>query len=168
MFKIIYNMNAMAKLELEINKLFKKTGQTLAIAESCTGGLLSNLITDIPGSSRYFILGVTAYSNASKTSVLKIPCQAILKYGAVSAQVATLMAKSVKRLSKADFGIGITGIAGPTGGSKSKPVGTVFIAVEGVHKKICKRFYFEGRRLTIKKKSALLALELLKLCLPKN
>lgn len=158
----------MSKLETEVNKLFIKQKKTAAVAESCTGGLLSNLITNIPGSSRYFILGVITYSNASKTSVLKIPRQVILKQGAVSAGVATLMAKSVRRLAKADFAIGITGIAGPSGGSKNKPVGTVFIAVESVHKKICKRFYFKGRRLTIKRKAAFAAMELLKTCLTKN
>lgn len=158
----------MAKLELEINKLFIKKKKTLAVAESCTAGLLSNLITNIPGSSKYFILGVIAYSNKSKISVLKIPKDIMVKNGAVCSQVAQLMAKSIRRLAKTDFGVGVTGIAGPAGGSANKPVGTVFIAIDSPHKKIGKRFYFKGTRLVIKKKAAHKALELLKLCLPKN
>lgn len=168
MFKVIYNITAMARLELDINRLLVKRKQTLSTAESCTGGLLSNLITNVAGSSEYFILGVTAYSNQSKTSVLKIPKNIIEKKGAVSYDVARRMAKSIRRLTNTDFGIGITGIAGPGGGSIKKPVGTVFIAIESRNKKICKRFYFRGTRLVIKRKTALKALELLKSCLAKN
>jgi nicotinamide-nucleotide amidase len=155
-------------LEVVINKLLIKNKKTLAVAESCSGGLLSNLITDIPGSSQYFILGVIAYSNKSKVSILKIPKDIIIKYGAVSIEVARLMAKSVRRLVHTDFGIGISGIAGPAGGSKEKPVGTVFIAIDSHHKKIGKGFYFKGTRLAIKRKAACKALELLTLCLKRN
>lgn len=158
----------MAKLELEINKLLIKKKKTLAVAESCTGGLLSNLITNIPGSSRYFILGVTAYSNRTKTSVLEIPKGIIAKQGAVSEKVAKLMAESIRKLADTDFGMGITGIAGPTGGSKTKPVGTVFIAIDSSSKKLSKEFYFRGNRRAIKKKAALKALKLLNQCLAKN
>ena len=158
----------MTKLEPEIHKLFINNNLTLATAESCTGGLLSNIITNASGSSRFFLLGITAYSNQAKTSVLKIPGGIIVKYGAVSTEVARLMASSIRRLAKSDFAIGITGIAGPKGSSAGKPVGTVFIAVDSAHKKICARFCFKGTRLTVKKKAALKALELLKLCLKEN
>jgi len=143
------------------NALLKKE-KTLAIAESCTGGLLSKLLTDTPGSSKYLNLGIIAYSNAAKERILKIPHTVILKYGAVSRQVAILMAKNVKKISKVNYGIGITGIAGPSGGSKVKPIGTVYIAVSDVNKTICKKFVFRGTRSVIKTKSALRSLELLK------
>lgn len=105
------------------------------MAESCTGGLLSNLLTQIPGSSKYFILGVVAYSNQAKENILKIPRDIIVKKGAVSKNVAELLAKAVRLMAKTDFGIGITGTAGPTGGSREKPVGTVFIAIDTKNKK---------------------------------
>jgi len=152
----------MVNLNLDIKRLFTKKNYTLSVAESSSGGLLSHLVTNIPGSSQYFILGVIAYSNAAKTSILKIPRKIIFKNGAVSSKVARLMASSVKKLAKSDFGIGITGIAGPGGGSKSKPVGTVFIAIDGPAKKICQRFSFKGSRLAIKKAAAQTALRLLK------
>jgi len=151
-----------------INKWFVQNRCTLSIAESCTGGLLSNFVTDIPGSSRYFILGVVAYSNGSKISVLKIPKHIIVENGAVSAEVAEGMAKSIRRIADTDFGIGITGIAGPGGGTQSNPIGTVFIAIDSANKKICRRFSFKGIRITIKRKTSLKALELLKRCLKKN
>ena len=161
------NHHSMTKLEPEIHRLFIKSNLTLAAAESCTGGLLSNIITNASGSSRFFLLGITAYSNQAKISVLKIPRSVIAKYGAVSAEVARLMASSIRRLAKSDFGVGITGIAGPKGSSAGKPVGTVFIAVDSAHKKICARFRFKGTRLTVKRNAAFKALELLKLCLKK-
>jgi nicotinamide-nucleotide amidase len=158
----------MAKPEIEIKALLTKGKKTLAVAESCTGGLLSHLITNVAGSSQYFILGVITYSNAAKTSLLKIPQDLIIKNGAVSRKVAALMAQSVRKLARADFGIGITGIAGPGGGSLKKPIGTVFIAIDSAKEKICQKFYFKGSRLSIKKRAAKKALELLKICLEKN
>lgn len=145
----------------KIHRLLIKKSKTLAVAESCTGGLLSGLLTQITGSSQYFILGVVTYSNKAKEVVLKIPRSLITKKGAVCAQVCLRMAQSVRKLAKADFGIGITGIAGPTGGSSQKPVGTVFIAIESKSKKLCKKFHFTGSRSTIRKKATLKALELL-------
>ena len=142
------------------NLLIKKK-KNIAVAESCTGGLLCNYLTQIPGSSKYFILGVVLYSNKAKEDILKIPADIIAEKGAVSKDVAGLLAKSVRLIAKADFGIGITGIAGPTGGSKEKPVGTVFIAIDAKNKKICKKFNFRGSRLAIRKRAALKALELL-------
>lgn len=146
----------------QIHKLLIKKKKNIAIAESCTGGLACNLLTQIPGSSNYFILGIVAYSNKAKRDILKIPAGLIAKKGAVSKEVAQKLAKSIRRLAKTDFGIGITGIAGPTGGTFKKPVGTVFIAVDSKTKKICKRFIFKGNRLNIRKVAAWKALELLK------
>lgn len=146
----------------QIHKLLIKNKKTLAVAESCTGGLLSYLLTSVSGSSKYFVLGLVAYSNPSKTSILGIPAQTIAKKGAVSKEIAANMSKSVKNLAKTDFGIGITGIAGPTGDSAAKPVGTVFISVQAKKQKICREFRFRGSRRTIRKAAVLKALELLK------
>jgi len=135
--------------------------KTLSVAESCTGGLLSKMLTDLPGSSSYFILGIVAYSNKAKESLLKVDSKIIQKEGAVSAKVAMAMANSVRNLAKADFGVVITGIAGPTGISVQKPVGLVFIAATSSKKSICSKFVFKGRRASIRKTASLKALELL-------
>lgn len=145
----------------QIHTLFLKKKRNIAVAESCTAGLLANLLTRLPGSSQYFILGVVVYSNHMKRDILKVPANIITAKGAVSKEVAELMAKSVRLLAKTDFGIGITGIAGPTGGTREKPVGTVFIAINSKNKKLCKKLHFTGNRLSVRKKSALKALELL-------
>lgn len=145
----------------KVHTFLLKKRKTIAIAESCTGGLLSKLLTDIPGSSKYFILGVVTYSNKAKQGVLKVPPSLIAQKGAVSCEVAQRMAESVRGLARADIGIGITGIAGPGGGSLHKPVGTVFIAIDSRKGKTCKKFSFAGNRNIIREKSALKALELL-------
>jgi nicotinamide-nucleotide amidase len=159
--KVSIILLVMEKIIKKIHKLLVVKQKTVSVAESCTGGLLSKLLTQISGSSRYFLLGIIAYSNRSKESVLKIPPSLIKEKGAVSKEVALLMAKRIRALAKTDFGIGITGIAGPTGGTSAKPPGTVFIAVAGKNKNFCKKFYFSGNRQSIRKKSALKALELL-------
>ena len=145
-----------------IHKLLIKNKKTIAVAESCTGGQLSNLLTQISGSSGYFILGVVAYSNRAKTAILNIPTHIIAQEDAVSKGVATAMAEAVRKIAKANLAIGITGIAGPNGATEKKPVGTVFIAINSKLKKLCKKFHFKGNRLTIRKKAALKSLELLK------
>ena len=145
----------------KIHSLLIKKRKTLATAESCTGGLLSKLLTDLPGSSKYFLLGLVTYGINAKEYVLKIPGKLIKTKGAVSKEVALQMARKVRNAAKADFGIGITGIAGPSGGTVQKPVGTVFIAVSSRDKKICQGFNFTGNRTIIRKKAALKALELL-------
>jgi len=152
----------MQRLLNQIHKRLIKTKQTISVAESCTGGLASSLLTQLSGSSAYFILGVAAYSNKAKERILGITHSLIAQKGAVSRQVAQGMAESIRRLANTDFGIGITGIAGPTGGTPQKPVGTVFIAIDSKKKKICKRSHFIGSRLRIRKKTALSALKLLK------
>lgn len=145
----------------QIHNLLLEKRKTIAVAESCTGGLLSNLLTEFPGSSIYFILGCVVYSNFSKHSLLKIPKLVLNRYGAVSEKVAKFMANSIRKIAKSDYGIGITGIAGPSGGSVNKPVGTVFIALVNKNKQICQRFIFKGNRLSIKKQAALKVLQLL-------
>lgn len=148
--------------EVNISKLLTKKNKSIAVAESCTGGLLSNLLTNIPGSSQYFLLGIVAYSNQSKTSLLKIPAILIKQYGAVSSQVSKLMAKNIRRIASSSYGIGITGIAGPGGGTPTKPVGTAFISVANKDKVITKRFRFTGSRLEIKRKITVKTLSILK------
>ena len=149
------------RLIKQAHNLLLHKKKTIAVAESCTGGSCCEFLTRYSGSSVYFLLGVTAYSNASKNMILNIPLQIILKHGAVSQQTAAMMALSIRKLSHADIGIGITGIAGPTGAGLSKPVGTVFIAIDTGSRKICKRFLFRGSRATVRKKAALEALRLL-------
>jgi nicotinamide-nucleotide amidase len=148
-----------------IHLLLIKNKKTVAVAESCTGGLVSKLLTDMPGSSQYFILGIVAYSDQVKRAILKVPYRIIAKYGAVSPATATAMAKSIRENAKTDFGIGVTGIAGPKGATPQKPVGTVFIAIDSKNKTLCKKFCFKGTRLTVRRESALKSLELLKLLL---
>ena len=135
--------------------------QTLSVAESCTGGLISSTLTDIPGSSVFFHGSVIAYDNAVKTSLVRVPAALIKKHGAVSAPVAKAMAQNIRKTIKTDYGIGVTGIAGPTGGTKAKPVGLIFIAASSSRKTIVKRFIFKGTRLTIKRQAAKTALTLL-------
>ena len=151
----------MQNLIKHIHKALIKRGKTISTAESCTGGRLSSILTQFSGSSNYFILGVITYSDQSKNKILKIPSSIIAQNGAVSKEVASLMAKNVRRIAKTDFGIGITGIAGPTGGTPNKPIGTVFIAVANKNKLICKKFIFRGNRASIRKQSALESLRLL-------
>lgn len=155
----------MARIINQIHRFLIKRQKTVAVAESCTGGLVSNLLTQISGSSQYFILGVVVYSNKAKQSLLKIPRSLIAKNGAVSADVALYMAGNIRKIANADFGIGITGVAGPTGGTPQKPIGTVFIAIKSKNKKICKKFHFRGNRLKIREIATLKALELLKMLL---
>ena len=152
----------MKRIVEKINYLLIKKRKTLAIAESCTGGQVSKLLTEIKGSSRYFVLGIVAYSNYAKEKILKIPHSIILKEGAVSPKTTQLLASSVRKLACTDIGIGLTGIAGPTGQTKEKPIGTIFIAIETKEKAFCRRFLFKGTRSGIRKKAAIKTLELLK------
>lgn len=145
----------------QIHKLLIKKNKNIAVAESCTGGLVCNLLTQVSGSSHYFILGIVAYSNKAKKDILKIPAGLIAKKGAVSKEVAQKLAQGIRRLAKTDFGIGITGIAGPTGSTFKKPVGRVFIAIDSKKNKLCKKFIFRGSRITVRKRAALKSLELL-------
>ena len=118
-----------ASVEELVHNILIKRGQTLAVAESCTGGTIASKFTAQAGASTYFLCGVVSYSNESKSGILGVPMADIEQYGAVSEQVAKAMAQGAKGVSGADFAISTTGIAGPTGGSKEKPVGTVWIGV---------------------------------------
>lgn len=149
-------------LEEIVGKMLLKVKKTLSIAESCTGGLLADRITNIPGSSGYFRMGAILYSNESKNKTLDIPLKIIKKHGGVSSEVAGLMAKNIKLLGNSDIGIGITGIAGPGGATKKKPVGLVYIALATKKKTFCKEFRFLGRRNIIKYKATQAALNLLR------
>jgi len=141
--------------------LFKEKGKTLAVAESCTGGLVGHRLTQEPGSSNYFLEGVVAYSNEAKNSRLQVSSTLIQKYGAVSAEVALAMAEGIRKTSGADIGLSVTGVAGP-GASDNKPVGTVFIAISEERKSDCEGFLFCNDRSRNKERSAQAALELLR------
>lgn len=133
-------------LENEVGMLLNAAGLKLAVAESCSGGLLGHRITAVSGSSAYFLGGVIAYSNEIKTRVLGIGADTIRREGAVSETVAIQMATSVRGRFMADIGVGITGVAGPTGGSDEKPVGLVYVALaDGRRCRVC-RFDIHGKR----------------------
>ncbi|MCD6519669.1 MAG: CinA family protein [Anaerolineae bacterium] len=149
-------------LAAEIGTLLKQRGWTLATAESCTGGLVSHAITNISGSSTYFMGGVVAYDNKVKRRLLEVPEEWLRQYGAVSRQVALAMARGVRRLLGTDVGISVTGIAGPTGGTPEKPVGTVFIAVVSPLGEEVEHHLWEEDRLGNKRLSAEAVLTLLK------
>lgn len=149
-------------LEETVGKLLKRRHKTLAIAESCTGGLVSNRITDIPGSSQYFKMGIVAYSNKVKISQLHISPDDISRYGAVSPRVASQMAGNVRKIAGTTFGLGVTGIAGPSGATGTKPVGLVYIALATPKGVILRKFNFAGEREVIKFKSSQAALDLLR------
>ncbi|TRZ96542.1 CinA family protein [bacterium] len=151
----------MVNIALKIHRNLLKKKAKIAVAESCTGGLLSALLTQYSGSSRYFILGLITYSNQSKEKLFKIPPSFIAKNSAISQPVAIAMARKVRMLAKSDFGVGISGIAGPTGSSCRKPVGTVFIAINGKAKTLSGEFHFRGTRIQIRKMAALKSLALL-------
>jgi len=146
-------------------KTLIKERKTIAVAESCTGGLISHTLTSISGSSKYFKLGVVAYSNKTKSDILNIPLRQINKFGAVSTQTAKKMAQKIKIKGKTDIGLACTGIAGPTGGTKTKPVGTVFIAIADKNKCLVRKFQFKGNRIQIKNKTKTQSLLLIKKCL---
>ncbi len=148
------------------NKL-KKKKVTVSIAESCTGGLLSSTITSINGASKIFKMGIVAYSDQSKIDLLKVSKKIIKKYGSVSEIVCLLMVKNLSRISKTDISISVTGIAGPKGGNKKKPVGLVYIGVKKDKKIQVKKFLLKNKgrsyiqKMTVKK-SLDLILDLLK------
>jgi len=135
--------------------------KTIAVAESCTAGLLASLLTAQSGSSSYFLAGIITYSNHAKETLLGISTRLIRDQGAVSKGVALKMASQVRTIAGSDIGIGITGIAGPTGGSPKKPVGTVYIAISTPRKEICRKYRLKGNRQAIRRKAALFSLMLL-------
>jgi PncC family amidohydrolase len=148
-------------IELRIARTLADAGATVAVAESCTGGLISQRITSVGGSSRYFRGAIVAYSNAVKQRLLGVSKQVLERAGAVSEPVARRMAEGVRDALGSDYGVAVTGIAGPEGGSPEKPVGLVFVAVADTKGCVVKRFEFEGDRGAVRQAAAHEALSLL-------
>ena len=149
-------------LNKKIISLFRRKKMKLAIAESCTGGMLSSAITSVSGSSKVFTMGLVTYSNQAKTSILKVNQKIIKKYGAVSVQCCLAMVNNLSKISKSKVCVSITGIAGPKGGSKLKPVGLVYIGIRFGKKVVVNKCYFKDKgrayiqRQTVKKSLNLL------------
>ena len=135
-------MNNNAK---KIVRILTKRKLNISFAESCTGGLLSSTITSINGSSKVFTLGLVVYSNKSKNSILKIPNIILKRYGAVSEQICSAMVKNLSKISKTNMSLSITGIAGPNGGTKKKPVGLVYIGIKKGNKIYVKKCFFKNK-----------------------
>jgi len=150
------------ELEAEIVRVLSERGETLATAESCTGGYIAHLLTNVPGASVIFRAGVVSYSNDAKEKFLGVSSETLAQHGAVSEPVAREMAEGVRRVSGTHYGLAVTGIAGPGGGSKEKPVGTVFIATAGPGKTIVRRQFNPGERVAFKEATARQALEQLR------
>lgn len=149
-------------LEAVVAALLTEKRLTLAVAESCTGGLITDRLTDVPGSSAFLDRAVVTYSNASKTELLNVPQEVIAKFGAVSGETASLMAEGVRRLGHTDLGLAVTGIAGPAGGTDVKPVGTVFIALADGRETRCRDHFLRWDRRRVKVSASQQALLLLK------
>jgi len=160
--ELVYGTGEQTLAEVVGEKLAQQK-KTIAVAESCTGGTLAKLLTDTPGASRYFTYGWVTYSDIAKTSELGIEADLIGKYGAVSGWTAEAMARGAQRRAGTDFAIGITGIAGPTGGSEQKPVGLVYISVDSTNGCETKRFIISGDRESIRLRAAQTALNMLRL-----
>ena len=138
---------------------------TISTAESCTGGLIAKLITDVPGSSDVFIGGVVSYSNEMKKKWLGVNPETLINYGAVSEQTVGEMLNGILRETRSDLAVAVSGIAGPTGGTPEKPVGTVFIGVAYDKQKMVKKYQFEGIREDVRMKSAIKAVEMIQILL---
>ena len=143
----------MMNLSKKIVKLLIKKKNRISFAESCTGGLLSSVITSISGSSKIFTLGLVTYSNSSKINVLKVPKKIITKHGAVSYETCLSMVKNLNRISKTNISVSITGIAGPKGGTKQKPVGLVFIGIKKGNKTFVKKYLFKNKKRSLIQKA---------------
>jgi PncC family amidohydrolase len=136
----------MKKLSEKIVRLLRKKRLKISFAESCTGGLLSSVITSISGSSKVFTLGLVTYSNKSKINTLKVPKKIIMKHGAVSYETCLSMVKNLSKISKTNISVSITGIAGPKGGTKLKPVGLVYIGIKKGNKSLVKKYLFKNKK----------------------
>jgi nicotinamide-nucleotide amidase len=145
-----------------VGRLLVKENGTLACAESCTGGLLSSLLTDVPGSSQYFTHCIISYSNEAKMHYLGVREETLAQYGAVSEQTAGEMAAGIRRTAGTDYGIAVTGIAGPSGATEEKPVGLVYIGLAASAGITVKEFHFSGDRFLVKQRAALSALNILR------
>ncbi len=148
------------RLEARIGAALRIRGLWLATAESCTGGLLSKMITDIPGSSDYFLGGVIVYNDGIKKTLAGVKASTLKEYGAVSRPTALELAAGVRKRLRSDIGVSITGIAGPSGARPGKPVGTVYIGVSSSDKSVARKFLFKGNRASIRRQSAAEALRM--------
>ena len=152
----------MKKISQKIVRLLKKKKIKIAFAESCTGGMLSSTITSIRGSSKVFTMGLVTYSNQSKNSILKVPKQIIKKYGAVSIQCCLSMVNNLSKISESNIAVSITGIAGPSGGTRQKPVGLVYIGLKKSNKVKVNKYLFKNKgRSYIQKATVKKSLELI-------
>ena len=152
----------MSNLSLKIVKLLSKKKLSLSFAESCTGGLLASSITSISGSSKVFNMGLVTYSNNAKVKLLKVPRKIIIKHGAVSHETCLSMVKNLSKISKSNISVSITGVAGPNGGTKEKPVGLVFIGIKrGVKTVIKKNLFKSKKRISIQKETVKQALKMI-------
>jgi PncC family amidohydrolase len=148
-------------LEVVLGELLVARGSTLAVAESLTGGLVCDRLTDVSGSSRYFLGGITAYANEAKMKLLGVSAETLEAHGAVSAETVLQMARGVRLALGADFGISTSGIAGPTGGTPEKPVGTTWIGFSAADGEEARYFLFQGERLAVKEQATEAALQML-------
>jgi|TARA_Y100001970_G_scaffold294018_1_gene445898 nicotinamide-nucleotide amidase len=152
----------MNRLSTKTVRFLTKKGLKISFAESCTGGLLSSSITSISGSSKVFNIGLITYSNNSKINILKVPKKIITKYGAVSYETCLWMLNGLRRITKANIYLSITGIAGPDGGSKEKPVGLVYIGIIKGNKQLIKKYLFKKKnRIYIQRSTVNKALNLI-------
>jgi len=156
----------MKKISQHVVRLLKKKKMKISFAESCTGGMLSSAVTSVSGSSKIFSMGLITYSNESKNTILKVPKKIIKKYGSVSIQCCASMVKNLSQLSKSNICVSITGIAGPNGGSKKKPVGLVYIGIKNGNKINVNKCFFKNKgRNYIQKTTVNKSLELILLSL---
>ena len=152
----------MKKLSQKIVNLLRKKKLKISFVESCTGGLLSSTITSISGSSKVFTFGLVTYSNQSKISTLKVPKNILRKNGAVSYEVCLSMVKNLNKIARTNISVSITGVAGPKGGTKKKPIGLVFIGIKKGNKSLVKKCLFKNKkRLSIQRASVKEALNLI-------
>ena len=146
----------MKKISQKIVKLLSKKRLKISLAESCTGGLLSSSITSISGSSKIFTLGLVTYSNQAKINILKVSKRVIIKHGAVSYETCLSMVKNLNKISKTNISISITGVAGPKGGTKQKPIGLVYIGIKKGNKTLIKKFLFKTKKRNLIQKAAVI------------
>ena len=152
----------MKKLLQKIVRLLTKKKLKISFVESCTGGLLSSSMTSISGSSKVFTIGLVTYSNQSKISILKVPKNVIKKHGAVSYETCLSMVKNLGNISKTNIAVSITGIAGPKGGSKQKPIGLVYIGIKKGNKTLVKKYLFKNKkRISIQRAAVIKSLNLI-------
>ena len=152
----------MKELSNKVIKLLTKKNLKISFVESCTGGLLSSSVTSISGSSKVFTIGLVSYSNQSKIKILKVPKKLIVKYGAVSYETCLSMVKNLNKITKTNISVSITGVAGPKGGTKQKPVGLVFIGIKKGNKILVKKYLFKKKkRISIQKSTVYKALNLI-------